>query len=231
MKKVLVVDDEEFPRMLLREALERKGLEVLEADDGDTAVEIIYSHPDTELLILDLKMPRMNGKDTFRAIRALNPGIKCFICSSAITQEDVEVFSAVGVKTFLEKPYLLEDLYRAINSLTDSPPEPDACSLKKFKAIEECENERRQVKREPLEKAIDVSVNILEFKGSRKLDLKAATCDISNMGLGIKIDYPLEPGNVLYFNNEIGGHTRGVVKWIVKHEHSYKTGIEWFHYL
>ncbi|HAM50773.1 MAG TPA: hypothetical protein DCP92_08795 [Nitrospiraceae bacterium] len=228
MKKTLVVDDEDFTRKLLREALEKKGLEVIEADDGDTAVGMIYSHPDTELLILDLKMPRMNGEDAFRVIRGLNPGIKCLISSAYITQEDVEVFSAMGVTTFLEKPYPLEDLYRTINSLTDSPPEPDACKLNKFKAIEECENEQRQVKRELLEETIDFSVNIFEFKGSRKANLKAVTTDISNMGLGIKIDHPLEPGNVLFFNNEIGGHARGVVKWIVKHEDSYNAGIEWF---
>lgn len=225
MQKILVVDDSNFIRDFIKQALEKKGFEVIEADDGDVAVEMIYRHPDLELVILDLRMPRMSGKEALKAMREISPDIKYVATSSDIDNEDMEMLSSMGVKAFLEKPYRLEDLYRTISSLVNLSPKADLCKLKKFKAMEEYENERRYVKREPLEKVVGFSLNIPGFQGSGRLNLKALTTDVSNTGLGIIIDYPLAPGDVLRFNDE-AVHVQGTVKWIMKHESSYRAGIE-----
>jgi hypothetical protein len=137
----------------------------------------------------------------------------------------MEVLSSMGVKASLEKPFHIEDLYKTINDLINLAPKTDSCKLKKFKAVEECENERRYVRRDPLEKAVDFSLNIPEFQGAERLNLKALTTDVSNMGLGIIIEYPLAPGDVIHFNNEVV-RAQGTVKWIMKHGNSYRAGIE-----
>jgi CheY-like chemotaxis protein len=49
---------------------------VIEANDGDVAVEMIHSHPDIDLVILDLKMPRMSGKEALKTMRETRPDIK-----------------------------------------------------------------------------------------------------------------------------------------------------------
>ena len=114
MKKVLVTDDDDLIRLFIRQILETRGLEVVEADDGDTAVGMIREHPDIELLILDLKMPRMSGKEAYRIIRTMRPDLACMVSSADIPDEEKEDLSAMGVKTFLIKPYSPEDLYRAL---------------------------------------------------------------------------------------------------------------------
>lgn len=230
MKKVLIVDDQDFLRIFLRKALEKKGFEVVEAADGNIAVEMIGSHPDIELLIMDLKMPRMDGKEAFRIIHSLRPTLKCLISAADITREDVEVLSAMGVNAFLEKPYLLGELYRAISDLSGSLSDADICELKASEAAAPCLSERRQIKRDPIEKTIDIYARIPELEGYRKLYLKAVAIDMSTTGLGIKIDYPLETGNVVHFTSEPKVHAEGLVKWIMKYETFYRAGVEWLNF-
>ena len=59
--KILVVDDESRMRKLVRDFLVRQGYEVLEAGDGEEALDIFYREKDIALLILDVMMPKMNG--------------------------------------------------------------------------------------------------------------------------------------------------------------------------
>ena len=67
-KKILVVDDEEFIRKALAEKLKNEGFDVLEAEDGEKAVELaLSSHPD--LILLDVIMPKMDGVEAMRKIR------------------------------------------------------------------------------------------------------------------------------------------------------------------
>ena len=59
--RVLVVDDEERLRKLVRDFLVKEDYEVLEAFDGQEALEVFYEHPDVALILLDVMMPRLNG--------------------------------------------------------------------------------------------------------------------------------------------------------------------------
>ncbi|HWR58602.1 MAG TPA: response regulator [Thermodesulfovibrionales bacterium] len=116
-RKILVVDDDDLVRMLIKRALELKGFEVVESDDGDTAVDMVDRYADIGLVILDLKMPRMGGKEAYAAIRLMRPGLKCIVSSAYINENDEEELSACGVNAFLKKPYLIEDLYRTVDSV------------------------------------------------------------------------------------------------------------------
>ena len=61
--KVLVVDDESRMRKLVKDFLVKSGFEVVEAEDGEQAVDVFYADKDISLIILDVMMPKMNGYD------------------------------------------------------------------------------------------------------------------------------------------------------------------------
>ena len=67
--KVLVVDDEARMRKLVKDFLTVKGFQVLEAEDGEQAVDLFFQEKDISLIILDVMMPKMNGWDVCRTIR------------------------------------------------------------------------------------------------------------------------------------------------------------------
>ena len=67
--KVLVVDDESRMRKLVKDFLVKNGFEVVEAEDGEQAVDVFYADKDISLIILDVMMPKMNGYDVCRTIR------------------------------------------------------------------------------------------------------------------------------------------------------------------
>ncbi len=113
-KKILVVDDDDLVRLLMRRALEQRGFKVVESDDGDTAVRMVEEYPDIQLVILDLRMPRMGGKEAYAVIHQMKPGLKCIVSSAHLNEDEENELSALGVNAFLRKPYHMEDLYRTV---------------------------------------------------------------------------------------------------------------------
>jgi hypothetical protein len=85
--------------------------------------------------------------------------------------------------------------------------------------------EKRRFERREYHEAVNVIVSVLEFKEIKKLHLKGRCIDISESGLGIQIDYPLELGHVPLLTNGIGLKV-GIVKWSKKFEDTYRTGIQ-----
>ncbi len=67
--KILVVDDESRMRKLVRDFLVKQGFEVVEAEDGEEALNKFYEQKDIALIILDVMMPKINGWDVCREIR------------------------------------------------------------------------------------------------------------------------------------------------------------------
>lgn len=121
---VIVADDEPSVRKVTARALRGMGFEVLEAEDGQAAVELFEQHRDRVVLVLlDMTMPRMNGQAAFRAIRALDPGAKVVLMSGYTEQEAAEQFSEGGLAGFLQKPYELRGLQELVRQVAaDSTP-------------------------------------------------------------------------------------------------------------
>jgi two-component system phosphate regulon response regulator OmpR len=67
---VLVVDDDADARLLLRAVLESEGLEVVDVEDGASALDVVEGRPDLRLVLLDLHMPGLDGRDVLDRIRA-----------------------------------------------------------------------------------------------------------------------------------------------------------------
>lgn len=114
---ILLVDDEETIRALGTRMLSRLGFQVLLAADGREALEVYNEHRgEIVLVLLDLTMPRMNGEETFRELRRVNPAVRV-IMSSGYTENDIiSRFAGKGLAGFIHKPYtlaLLRDGIRA----------------------------------------------------------------------------------------------------------------------
>ena len=113
--RVLLVDDEEFVREVARAILERLGYEVVIARDGVEGVERYKAeHEQIDVVLLDMLMPRMNGRDAFHAIRAINPEAKVIAISGYARNIDIEALVADGLMGYLRKPYTHRELATAV---------------------------------------------------------------------------------------------------------------------
>jgi two-component system, cell cycle sensor histidine kinase and response regulator CckA len=100
---VLLAEDEPAVRQLARRVLARAGYTVLEAEDGVAALETARSDPRVDLLLTDLIMPRMGGRELARQLRADRPGLRVLYMSGyADSDRELELSST---EAFLEKPF------------------------------------------------------------------------------------------------------------------------------
>ena len=122
---VLVVDDEDFIRALLRRALEGAGYTVLLAEDGPQALEVYRQHcQDIDLVVLDMGLPRLGGQETFRRLRESDPQVVVLISSGYAEDDRARAVLAAGARGFLAKPYDLQELLRKIRQVLDQPANP-----------------------------------------------------------------------------------------------------------
>jgi PAS domain S-box-containing protein len=115
---VLLVEDEESVRQLVRETLESKGYKVLEADDGEAALQIVSSYSGKiDMLITDVVMPGMSGRDLSARLCELYPQTKVLYLSGYT--EDAIVHEGVldSGTAFLQKPFTLQNLSRKVREV------------------------------------------------------------------------------------------------------------------
>jgi CheY-like chemotaxis protein len=117
-----VVDDEETIRLLVQDILEDLGYHVLTAGDGFQAVELYREKIGTiGLVILDMAMPGMGGRETFEKLKELNPRVRAILSTGYSEDERARQMLAMGVKAFVQKPYRIDDLAFAVRRILDSP--------------------------------------------------------------------------------------------------------------
>lgn len=113
---VLIVDDEPSIRMLFRTALESAGYEVVEAGDGVQALGQVHdAAPD--VVLLDLKMPGMNGMETLRRLRDQGADTPVVIVTAHGSIADAVAAMKLGAVDFLTKPVLPKDLRRTVSEV------------------------------------------------------------------------------------------------------------------
>jgi len=120
-ENILLVDDEEIIRNLAKDILESKGYKIILAKDGLEAIEIFKKEKNKiDLVILDMIMPKLGGKETFRKLKEINPSLKC-ILSSGYTKETIaRELLKEGARGFVQKPYRVNDLASIVRSALDS---------------------------------------------------------------------------------------------------------------
>jgi PAS domain S-box-containing protein len=116
---VLLVDDEAVIRNLGRTILQRYGYKLLLAQDGQEALEVYRQHQgQIDLVILDLTMPRLSGRDTLRQLLQLDPNVRV-LYSSGYSAEHITDLDKEGVLGFVNKPYRPQDLVNTVRWALD----------------------------------------------------------------------------------------------------------------
>lgn len=102
--KILIVDDESRMRKLLRDFLVRKSFTVLEAGDGEEALEIFYREKDLSLIILDVMMPKISGFDVLKEIRETSKIPVIMVTAKGDESDELQGFD-LGVDEYIAKPF------------------------------------------------------------------------------------------------------------------------------
>lgn len=102
--KILVVDDESRMRKLVRDFLVKKGYEVLEAGDGEEALDLFYSDTKIALIILDVMMPKMNGWEVCKEIRQTSK-VPIIMLTAKCDESDELIGFELGVDEYVTKPF------------------------------------------------------------------------------------------------------------------------------
>lgn len=102
--KILVVDDESRMRKLVKDFLVRENYEVLEAGDGEEALDIFYREKDIALLILDVMMPKINGWNVCREIRETSKVPIIMLTAKSQEEDELNGFD-LGVDEYISKPF------------------------------------------------------------------------------------------------------------------------------
>ena len=119
---ILIIDDDETLREMLREVLTRSGHHVLSAENGELGIRIIETHS-VDLVITDIYMPHTDGLEVTIKLRETHPEIKIIVITGNAPEFYVDSAMMLGAHDSLKKPFQLLELESKINSLlsVDTP--------------------------------------------------------------------------------------------------------------
>ena len=115
--KILVVDDESRMRKLVRDFLVKSNYDVLEAGDGEEAMEIFYGNKDIALIILDVMMPKMDGYTVCKNIRLAKINAPVLMLTAKGTITDKTTGFDCGADDYLVKPFEVQEVLLRIRAL------------------------------------------------------------------------------------------------------------------
>ncbi len=128
MARIIVIDDQEPIRRVVRRALEKEGHEVLEASDGEIGEQLLERSP-ADVVITDIFMPGQDGILTLRQIRKRFPAVKVIVMSGGDStgmmdlRRDAELLGAVKS---LPKPFNARDIVDVVRAVLDEKKEGDS---------------------------------------------------------------------------------------------------------
>ncbi len=119
--RVLVVDDEDAVRETTAAALEALGHEVVACPNGNAAIDTYRQRArDFDVIVLDMMMPEMGGRETFDELRRIDPDVRVLIASGYSVNEESEAVLAAGGADFIQKPFLMTELSQRLIQLAHS---------------------------------------------------------------------------------------------------------------
>jgi len=119
-RRILVVDDEPAARVLANRVFSEAGFEVTTVQSGFECLERFRKEPNGfDLVLLDLSMPFMDGEETFRRLREINPNVVALLSTGflAPAQERIERMLAGGLAGFLRKPHRPDELLGRVHAI------------------------------------------------------------------------------------------------------------------
>ncbi len=118
-ERILVVDDEELVRMVTKAILAYRGYEIVEAADGEEAVQkYAAANPRYDLVLMDLHMPRLNGYDALQRIRSMDPKLKAILLSGG-SQDPASLGGDIDGVAYLQKPFDNQELINVVRRQLD----------------------------------------------------------------------------------------------------------------
>ena len=114
--KVMVVDDEARMRKLVRDFLEKQDYQVIEAENGEKAVDIFFDEKDIALIILDVMMPKMDGWQVTREIRQFSK-VPIIMLTARADERDELLGFELGVDEYISKPFSPKILVARVNAV------------------------------------------------------------------------------------------------------------------
>ena len=122
---ILVVDDEERMRKLVRDFLVRDGYEVLEAGDGQAALDTFFAHKEIALIILDVMMPKMDGWETAKKIRQYSKVPIIMLTAKSEESDELHGFD-IGIDEYVTKPFSPRTLVARVGAILRRTAPEDA---------------------------------------------------------------------------------------------------------
>ncbi len=119
-KKLLIVDDQNGIRILLMEVFSSEGYETYQASNGKLALEIVRNvSPD--LVLLDMKIPGMDGLDILKHIKSIDPSIKVIMMTAYGELDMIKEATDLGAIMHFTKPFDIDELRQAVNQQLRTP--------------------------------------------------------------------------------------------------------------
>lgn len=115
---ILVSEDEEYNMMYISELFSTTNFKLMEADNGKKAVELAQNHPEIQLVLMDIKMPVMDGNEAMKEIKKLRPSLPIIALSAFAMESDKERALALGFDAYLTKPLNRKLLFQLIEKFS-----------------------------------------------------------------------------------------------------------------
>lgn len=119
MCKIIVADDEIRFRKVISDFLKKQGYEILEAADGQEALSLYYENPNTDLLILDVMMPQINGLDLCSIIKEKSTTPVLILTAKSEEEDELDAFN-VGANDYISKPFSLTILLARVKNILNN---------------------------------------------------------------------------------------------------------------
>ena len=127
--KILIIDDEKNVRRILRDYLTNEGYEIIEGSDGEEGISRLIENPDTNLVLLDIRMPRMNGFETIEEIQKISEAPVIFLTALDETFDEVKGLE-LGAYDYITKPFSYNVLIARVKSCLKKTNPPTETHIK-----------------------------------------------------------------------------------------------------
>lgn len=115
-KLILIVEDDPTSSLLYSNFLELKGFEVLTVTDGKEAIDAVIEHPDIQIILMDIRLPEMDGVSTMKEIKKMRKDIPIIAQTAYAMVEDKTRLMKAGFDGYLSKPVKPDALFEMIIS-------------------------------------------------------------------------------------------------------------------
>ncbi|SRR6056297_653591 len=118
-RTILIAEDEDSNFKYLEIALRKSGVNILRANNGNEAIQLVKDHPEIDLILMDIKMPEKNGLEATREIKQINKEIPIIALTAYAMANDREMSLEAGCDDYISKPVRRNRIYSVLSNFLD----------------------------------------------------------------------------------------------------------------